>query len=82
MENFIEDATKAYIISYNTAMEMTHNPDMAMQIAACVVLSFMTLKQTQQPQIDPMTAIMMAVGQQMTQKKPDDEEENEGSKPD
>ena len=82
MENFIEDATKAYIISYNTAMEMTHNPNMAMQIAACVVLSFMTLKQTQQPQIDPMTAIMMAVGQQMTQKKPDDEDENEGSKPD
>lgn len=82
MKNFIEDATKAYIISYNTAMEMTHNPNMAMQIAACVVLSFMTLKQTQQPQIDPMTAIMMAVGQQMTQKKPDDEDENEGSKPD
>ena len=82
MENFIEDATKAYIISYNTAMEMTHNPNMAMQIAACVVLSFMTLKQTQQPKLDPMTAIMMAVGQQMTQKKPDDEDENEGSKPD
>lgn len=82
MKNFIEDATKAYIISYNTAMEMTHNPNMAMQIAACVVLSFMTLKQMQQPQIDPMTAIMMAVGQQMTQKKPDDEDENEGSKPD
>ena len=82
MENFIEDATKAYIISYNTAMEMTHNPNMAMQIAACVVLSFMTLKQTQQPQIDPMTAIMMAVGQQMTQKKPDDEDEDEGNKPD
>ena len=30
MKNFIEDATKAYIISYNTAMEMTRltiNPD-------------------------------------------------------
>ena len=34
MKNFIEDATKAYIISYNTAMEMTHNSNMAMQIAS------------------------------------------------
>lgn len=72
MKNFIEDATKAYIISYNTAMEMTHNPNMAMQIASCVVISYMSVMKPEQTQIDQMTAVMMAVGQYMTQQKPED----------
>lgn len=83
MKNFIEDATKAYIISYNTAMEMTHNPNMAMQIAACVALSYMSIMKPQETQIDPTTAVMMAVGQYMTQQKPDDgdgEDEDKGNR--
>lgn len=85
MKNFIEDATKAYIISYNTAMEMTHNPNMAMQIASCVVLSYMSIMKPQQMQIDPMAAVMMAVGQYMTQQKQDDgggEDENKENRTD
>lgn len=69
MKNFIKDATKAYIISYNTAMEMTNNPNMAMQIASCVVMSYMAIMKPQQMQIDPMAAVMMAVGQYMMQQK-------------
>lgn len=72
MKKFIEDATKAYIISYNTAMEMTHNPNMANNIAACVVMSYMSIMKPQEMKIDPMAAVMMAVGQYMTQQKPDD----------
>lgn len=72
MKNFIEDATKAYIISYNTAMEMTHNPNMAMNVAGCVAMSFMAITKPQETQIDPMAAVMMAVGQLMTQRKDDD----------
>ena len=85
MKNFIEDATKAYIISYNTAMEMTHNPNMAMQIASCVVLSYMSIMKPQQMQIDPMAAVMMAVGKYMTQQKQDDgggEDENKENRTD
>lgn len=85
MKNFIEDATKAYIISYNTAMEMTHNPNMAMQIASCVVMSYMAITKPQEMKIDPMAAVMMAVGQYMTQQKTDDgngEEEDKENKTD
>lgn len=73
MKNFIENATKAYIISYKMTMEMTHNPNMAMQIASCVVASYMLCTKPQQEmQIDPMAAVMMAVGQYMTQQKTED----------
>ncbi len=81
MEKFIEDATKAYIISYNTAMKMTRNPNMATNIAACVVMSYMSIMKPEKGQIDQMAAVMMAVGQYMTQQKPDDsggEDEDKG----
>lgn len=80
MGNFIENATKAYIISYNTAMEMTNNTNMAMQVAFCVVMSYMTITKPQEMKIDPMTAVMMAVGQYMTQRKKADECEEDEDK--
>lgn len=80
MEKFIEDATKAYIISYNTTMEMTHNPNMAMQIAACIVVSYMEVMKPQEMQIAPMAAVMMAVGQAMTQRGTNDRCEDEDPK--
>ena len=72
MEKFIKDVTKAYITAYNTAMDITHNPNMAMQVAFCVAMAYMTTMKPQEMQIDPMTAVMMAVGQYMTQQKTDD----------
>lgn len=75
MEKFIEDATKAYIIAYNTAMEMTHNANMAMNVAACVVMSFMQITKPQEQEINPMAAVMAAVGQILTKQNEEEQEE-------
>ena len=35
---FIQDSASAYMIAYNQAMQDTHNPNMAAQIASVVVI--------------------------------------------
>ncbi len=75
MEKFIKDATKAYIIAYNTAMEMTHNANMAMNIAACVTMSFMQITKPQEQETNPMAAVMVAVGQILTKQNKEEQEE-------
>lgn len=61
---FIKDSASAYMIAYNQAMQDTHNPNMAAQIASVVVMSYMTtfkqeLEQEQQAQT--MLGIMLSM---------------------
>ena len=80
---FIEDATKVYIQSYNTSMEIVKNPSMAMQIAQSIVCSYMIVFKPEtaaQPSAADMlmAAIMHGVGAAMTT-KPDDSAEDSQS---
>lgn len=61
---FIKDSASAYMIAYNQAMQDTHNPNMAAQIASVVVMSYMTtfkqeLEREQQAQT--MLGIMLSM---------------------
>ncbi len=65
---FIQDSTKAYMIAYNVAMQDTHNPNMAAQIASVVVMSYMTaFKQEieQEQQAQTMLGIMLSMVENM-----------------
>ena len=60
----IQDSTKAYMIAYNQAMQDTHNPNMAAQIASVVVMSYMTAfkqESEQEKQAQTMLGIMLAM---------------------
>lgn len=51
-----EQMTEFYFRSYNKALEMTKNPNLAMQIAMAVLLA----KQQQKTQENPLEAMIMA----------------------
>jgi len=61
---FIKDSASAYMIAYNQAMQDTHNPNMAAQIASVVVMSYMTAfkqESEQEKQAQTMLGIMLAM---------------------
>ena len=61
---FIKDSASAYMIAYNQAMQDTHNPNMAAQIASVVVMSYMTTfkqESEQEKQAQTMLGIMLAM---------------------
>lgn len=74
---FIQDSASAYMIAYNQAMQDTHNPNMAAQIASVVVMSYMTtFKQEieQEQQAQTMLGIMLA----MVEKAKGENEDGDG----
>lgn len=76
---FVEDATKVYIQSYNTSMEIVKNPSMAMQIAQSIVCSYMIVFKPDaaaQPSAADMlmAAIMHGVGAAVTSKQDNEAE--------
>lgn len=74
---FIQDSASAYMIAYNQAMQDTHNPNMAAQIAGVVVMSYMTaFKQEieQEQQAQTMLGIMLS----MVEKAKGENEDGDG----
>ena len=74
----IQDSTKAYIIAYNQAMQDTHNPNMAAQIANVVTMSYMTTfkaKVEQEQQAQSLLGIMLSMVEQVRQGEDDSEKE-------
>lgn len=72
----IQDSTKAYIIAYNQAMQDTHNPNMAAQIASVVTMSYMTTfkaKVEQEQQAQSLLGIMLSMVEQVRQGEDDSE---------
>lgn len=66
----IQDSTKAYMIAYNQAMQDTHNPNMAAQIASVVVMSYMNVFKTeieQEQQAQSLLGIMLSMVEQVRQ---------------
>lgn len=52
-----ENATQAYIHSYNVAMEMTRNPNLAVQIATNVIM-VMLMTEPKEPMFNPLQAVI------------------------
>ena len=74
----IQDSTKAYMIAYNQAMQDTHNPNMAAQIASVVVMAYMNVLKTeieQKQQAQSLLGIMLSMVEQVRQGEDDPEKE-------
>ena len=73
-----ENATRAYINSYNVAMEMTRNPNLAVQIATNVIM-VMLVAEPKEPAFNPFQAIIeqMVQAQSEGRKEENDRTENE-----
>lgn len=76
-KNMIEDATLAYIYSYNIAMKEVHNPNFAVQIAFSVSMLF--INQLKQQRIDPMQVLMAAMEQMSQQENENSREDKKGA---
>lgn len=69
----IHEYTDAYLEAYMRSLEKTHNPDLAVQVAAGVTMVLRMIdaqnepKQPAQPQINPMAALFGAMMQQAAQ---------------
>lgn len=77
-EKLIQDSTKAYMIAYNQAMQDTHNPNMAAQIASVVVMAYMNIFKTeieQEQQAQSLLGIMLSMVEQVRQGEDDSEKE-------
>lgn len=83
--NFIQDSTKAYMIAYRQAIEDTHNPSMAAQIASVVVVAYMNafkeeIMQEQKEQA--MLAVMVSMMEKAKKESVDDNEQSTTKKTD
>lgn len=78
---FIQDSASAYMIAYNQAMQDTHNPNMAAQIASVVVMSYMTaFKQEieQERQAQTLLGMMLSIAQAGANAGKEDDDDGEG----
>ena len=75
---FIQDSASAYMVAYNQAMQDTHNPNMAAQIAGVVVMSYMTTfkqKIEQEQQAQSLLGVMLSMVEAMKGENEDGEDE-------
>lgn len=80
-EEQIINATDAYLISYNTAMNRTKNPNFSAQVAAIITMSVYQSernnKQNQPSTGDIFLAEMMHLAQMCQEKKPEEETDDD-----
>ena len=75
----IREYTDAYLEAYMRSLEKTHNPDLAVQVAAGVTMVLRMIdaqnepKQPAQPQINPMAALFGAMMQQAAQNQQEED---------
>lgn len=83
----IHEYTDAYLEAYMRSLGKTHNPNLAVQVAAGVIMVLRMVeaqnepKQTAQPQMNPMAALFGAIMQQAVQNQQEPKEgDPKGSK--
>ncbi len=59
-----ENITRAYIHSYNIAMEITKNPDFAVQIALNVIIAMLAVE-PKEPMFNPFQAVIEQMAAQV-----------------
>lgn len=75
----IHEYTDAYLEAYMRSLDKTHNPDLAVQVAAGVTMVLRMIdaqnepKQPAQPQINPMAALFGAMMQQAAQNQQEED---------
>lgn len=67
-----ENTTKAYIHSYNIAMEITKNPDFAVQIALNVIIA-MLAAEPKEPMFNPFREVIELIVAQMQREGSEEE---------
>jgi hypothetical protein len=73
----VENLTKAYLHSFNTALSETHNPSLAGQAAATVLMSICAVVlPKEQTNVNPLEAIMTAVMRNAVETKNGDERDD------
>ena len=72
-EKTVENLTKAYICSFNVALNEVHNPNMAGQVAAAVLISICSVTlQNQQQDINLSEILMMAIQNAVSKNRKND----------
>lgn len=74
-----ENITRAYIHSYNIAMEITRNPDFAVQIALNVIIAMLAVE-PKEPMFNPFREVIELIAAQVQREgreKEHDRTENE-----
>ncbi len=71
-----ENTTKAYIHSYNIAMEITKNPDFAVQIALNVIIAMLAVE-PKEPMFNPFREVIELIAAQAHKKG--SEEKHDGT---
>lgn len=74
----IEDATRAYLYSYNLALKEAKNPNFAVQVATGVVMAVLLVNKPQPQQINPLQLILESMAEQARQEAAEKETEKEG----
>lgn len=74
----IEDATRAYLYSYDLALEEVKNPDLAVQVAMSVVMAVLMVNKPQQKQYNPFQLILESIAAKARQEAAEEETEKEG----
>jgi len=60
-EKLIQDATTAYLISYNQALKETRNPGIATAAAAGIAMTFMCLNKAEYAQGNPLEGVIDSI---------------------
>ena len=76
----IEDATRAYLYSYNLALKEAKNPNFAVQVATGVVMAVLLVNKPQPQQISPLQLILESMAEQARQEAAKTETEKEAEK--
>lgn len=71
-----ENTTKAYIHSYNVAMEITRNPNLAAQVAANVIM-VMLATEPKEPMFNPLQAVIEQMVQAHNEGKEEEHDRTE-----
>ncbi len=67
-----ENITRAYIHSYNIAMEITKNPDFAVKIAFNVIMAMLAVE-PKEPMFNPFQAVIKQMAAQMQREGSEEE---------
>lgn len=77
----IEEATRAYLYSYNLALKEAKNPNFAVQVATGVVMAVLLVNKPQPQQINPLQLILESMAEQARQEAAEKEGESDHDRP-
>lgn len=80
IEQQAEELTKAYVASYNTAMQKVRNPEFAAQIAGTVTFTINATPPKQQAEVNPVMGLGLLTQLMIAARQGEQEPEETGNK--